>query len=59
MGLTRTYTPVLIDRKAALIHYASTRPDDLAGYLLGLAQTDVRNGKRQIPGFRVDEGTRL
>jgi hypothetical protein len=59
MGLTKTYTPVMVDRKAALIHYAGTRPDDLAGFLMTLAQTDVRNGKRQIPGFRVDEGTRL
>lgn len=59
MGLTRTYTPVMIDRKAALIHYATTRADDLAGFLQRLAETDVREGKRQIPGFRVDEGTRL
>lgn len=59
MGLTRTYTPVMIDRKAALIHYASTRADDLASFLQRLAETDCREGKRQIPGFRVDEGTRL
>jgi hypothetical protein len=59
MGLTRTWTPVMVDRKAALIHYAKTRPEDLQGFLQGLAAADVREGKRQIPGFDIQEGTRL
>lgn len=59
LGLKRTYTPVMIDRKAALIHYATTRTDELAAFLVGLAEADVREGRRQIPGFEIQEGTRL
>lgn len=59
MGLTRTFTPVMKDRKAALIHYVTTRPDDVAAFLQSLAEGDVRRGKRQIPGFEVVEGTKL
>lgn len=59
LGLTKTYTAVLTDRKAALLHYAATRPDELVSLLQRLADADVREGKRQIPGFDVVEGTRL
>lgn len=59
MGLRKTYRPVLTDRKAALIHYAATRPDDLVAFLCRLAETDVREGKRTIPGFDVIEETKV
>lgn len=59
MGLRRTYTAVMTDRKAALVHYITTRPDDVTAYLQGLADADVRQGKRQLPGFDVVEGTAL
>lgn len=59
MGLRRTFTAIMTDRKAALIHYVTTRPDDLAGFLQTLADRDVREGKRTIPGFTVEEGTAL
>lgn len=58
-GLRSYWTPVMTDRKAALIHYAATRTDDLMAYLLTLAQADVREGKRQIPGFVVEEERRV
>lgn len=59
MGLTKTWAPVMIDRKAALLHYIAQRPNDIADCLQRLAEADVREGKRTIPGFEVREGTRL
>lgn len=59
MGLRRTFTPVMTDRKAALLHYLATRPADVTEFLLGLAVEEVRAGKRTIPGFDVVEGTAL
>lgn len=59
IGLRKAYRPVLTDRKAALIHYAATRPDDLVAFLCRLAETDVREGKRTIPGFDVIEEARV
>lgn len=55
IGLRKTYRPVLQDRKAALLHYAATRPDDLVTFLCQLAKADVQDGKRAIPGFDVIE----
>lgn len=59
MGLRKTYTPVLADANAALRHYIDQRPDEVKACLLQLAVADVREGKRQIPGFDVVEGTAL
>jgi hypothetical protein len=59
MGLRKTYRPILTDRKAALMHYAATRPDDLVSFLCRLAESDVREGKRTIPGFDVVEETKV
>lgn len=59
LGLKRTFTANLIDRKAALVHYLTTQPDTIQAYLITLAQADVQMGKRTIPGFEVIEGTRL
>lgn len=55
IGLRRTYRPQMTDRKAALIHYAAARTDALVAFLQGLAEADVREGKRSIPGFDVIE----
>lgn len=59
MGLRKTFTPVLADANAALRHYIVERPDEVKACLLQLAVVDVREGKRQIPGFDVVEGTAL
>ncbi|MCR5876970.1 hypothetical protein [Phenylobacterium sp. J367] len=59
IGLRKFYRAELVDRKAALLHYAQTRPDDIVGLLCRLADVDVREGKRQIPGFNVVEETRV
>lgn len=59
MGLKKTFTPQMIDAKAALLHYLNTQPETIKAYLLTLAEQDVRAGKRQIPGFEIIEGTKL
>lgn len=53
------FTPVLTDAKAALMHYISTRPDDVKEFLTALAKQEVQAGKRQIPGFDVQEERRV
>jgi len=58
-GLRKTFTPVLADPKAALVHYINQRPDDVKAILLGWAKTDVANGARKLPGFDIVEGTTL
>lgn len=59
IGLRKTYRPVPVDtpegRRAALVHYASTRGAELKAFLLSLAEADVRAGQRAIPGFTVVE----
>lgn len=58
-GLRKTYTPVLTDKRAAILHYMNAQPDAFVELVERLAVIDVRAGKRQIPGFEVREGTRL
>jgi len=58
-GLRSYFTPVLTDPKAALTHYVQTRPDELKAALLRLAEQDVREGKRSIPGFEITEEKRV
>jgi hypothetical protein len=59
MGLRTVYAAVMTDRKAALLHYLTHRPDDIVNLLQGLADRDVHEGKRQIPGFTVEQRTAL
>jgi hypothetical protein len=55
VGLRSYFTATLTDPVEALKHYKQARPDDLKAFLLSLAQTDVQNGARSIPGFTVIE----
>jgi hypothetical protein len=59
VGLRTYYTPVMVDRKAALLHYLAQQPDAFADLLQKLAEIDVRGGKRSIPGFEVREDRRV
>ena len=59
LGLTKTYTPVMTDKRAAILHYMASHPDDFVALAQRLAVIDVREGKRTIPGFDVQEGTKL
>lgn len=55
IGLRTVYRPVMIDRKAALLHYATARRDELVAVLQRWAEEDVRRAVRTIPGFDVRE----
>jgi hypothetical protein len=54
-GLRSVYTPVLTDARKAMTAYWATNKDEILQFVESLAQRDVRNGKREIPGFRIDE----
>ncbi|MDO8800094.1 hypothetical protein [Phenylobacterium sp.] len=58
-GLRSYWSPVMTDRKAALLHYVQDWPPEIIAALQGLAEVDVRAGKRQIPGFDVQEERRV
>lgn len=58
-GLTRFYEPVMIDKKAAVFHYMNQDPQRFLDLAMEMAKIDVRAGKRQIPGFDVQERTRV
>lgn len=47
------YTPELVSPSEALKHYVSTHPGEIKACLQRLAETDVREGRRQIPGFKI------
>ena len=57
-GLRTYWVARMTDRKAALFHYLVARPDAVVGLLQTLADADVREGKRSIPGFEVAEDRR-
>lgn len=59
LGLKTFFRPEMISPGEALRHYAVERNAELKTFLTGLAEADVREGKRQIPGFKVIEDTRL
>lgn len=55
MTLRTTYRPELTDLNAAVRHYWSTRQTDFEMLVCDLAETDVRAGVREIPGFAITE----
>lgn len=54
-GLRTSYMPVMTDRNAAIKHYWAKDPEAFGRLVLDMAITEVRQGVREIPGFRVDE----
>lgn len=54
-GLRTSYMPVMTDRNAAIKHYWAKDPDAFGRLVMDMAITEVRQGAREIPGFRVDE----
>jgi hypothetical protein len=52
------FAPVLTDGVAAARHYWADQREACEAFFLSLAETDVRAGKRQIPGFEVREDRR-
>jgi hypothetical protein len=59
LGLKTSWTPVMVDQKAAVLFYMKRNARDFIDLVQRLAEQDVRAGLRQIPGFDVQQGTRL
>lgn len=55
VSLRTTWRPVIANAREAARHYWLERRPDMETFLVGLAEADVRSGKRQIPGFDVIE----
>jgi hypothetical protein len=53
------FTAELTDARSALAHYVATNPGAIKSALQALADTDVREGKRAIPGFIIHEEKRV
>lgn len=53
--LRSTFRPELTSPAEALKHYVATNPDAIKACLQRLAEIDVREGKRQLPGFVIHE----
>ena len=68
VGLRSYWTATLIPADAdgkngggaiALRHYLQTKPERIKEFLQSLADEDVRNGVREIPGFLINEEKRV
>lgn len=55
MGLRSVWRAEMVDGRAAAGHYWQTRRADVDAFFQGLADADVRAGKREIPGFLILE----
>lgn len=55
MGLRSVWRAEMTDPRAAAGHYWTTRRADVDAFFQGLADADVRAGKREIPGFLIAE----
>lgn len=53
--LRTSYRPELTNPADALRHYIKARPDEIKACLQRLAEVDVRNGARSLPGFTIHE----
>lgn len=61
VGLRSVWVAKLNDGEGikAVNHYLKTRPDDIRAFIQSLADKDVREGKRAIPGFTIREEKRV
>lgn len=55
MGLRSVWRAEMTDGRAAAGHYWTTRREEVDAFFQGLADADVRAGKRAIPGFLILE----
>jgi len=58
IGLRSYWIATLVDPVAALKHYKQAQPELLKAWLLEQAQKDANAGKREIPGFAINEDRR-
>jgi hypothetical protein len=54
-SLRTSYKPVLADAVVAARHFWATDRQEIEALLIRLAEQEVRNGKREIPGFVIEE----
>lgn len=57
-ALRTAHVPTLTDPVIAIRHYWKETHAEVLAFLIGLAERDVRNGKRTIPGFVINEEKR-
>lgn len=55
VGLRTSYAPELVDGTAAARHYWQNNRAEMEAALMDMARKDVRAGKREIPGFKINE----
>lgn len=55
MGLRSVWRAEMVDGRAAAGHYWQTRRAEVDAFFQGMADADVRAGKRDIPGFNIIE----
>lgn len=55
IGLRSVWRAEMTDARAAAAHYWVTRREDVDAFFQGMADADVRAGKREIPGFMIAE----
>lgn len=55
MGLRSVWRAEMADARAAAAHYWTTRRPEVDAFFQGLADAEVRAGKREIPGFNIIE----
>lgn len=55
IGLRSVWRAEMVDGREAARHYWQTRREEVDAFFQGLADADVRAGKREIPGFLIQE----
>lgn len=55
IGLRSVWRAEMVDGREAARHYWLTRREEVDAFFQGLADADVRAGKREIPGFLIQE----
>lgn len=58
VGLRSNYVAEMTDFREAARHYWTAEPERMRAFIQSLADTDVRTGKRDIPGFKVSNDAR-
>lgn len=55
IGLRSVWRAEMVDPREAARHYWLTKREEVDAFFQGLADADVRAGKREIPGFLISE----
>lgn len=58
-GLRSYWIPTIDNARVAVEHYIATDPQAVKDFLLRMAEVDIGNGKRTLPGFAITEERRV